>query len=297
MTAWATTTMKTFISYLVLSIFLFTSAGAWAIRVAVVDFDNKTPHGGWKVGRGAADMLATELVKKTKLEVFERDKLAAVMKEQDLGASGRFEASTAAQLGKIIGVQYIVTGSVTEYGDSKQGAHGKGLGIGKKGYNAAVDIRIVNTETGQIVFAESGEGSESSISIRFKGIGGGEKFNQKKATKAMREAIDSVAKKIARAKLNGGVSGKPTKVEILIADVDGNTITLNKGSNAGLSEGNTLSVQRKGKVIKDPSSGKVLKVKYNNVGKIKLKSVESGYSEGTIVSGSGFQVGDRVSKN
>lgn len=290
--------MQKILRLFTVTVLLFTSATTWATRVAVVDFDNKTPHGGWQVGHGAADMLATQLVKKTKLQIYERDKLASIIKDQDLGVSGRFDASTAPQLGKIIGVQYIVTGSVTEYGDSSQGGYGKGLGVGKKGYHAAVDIRIVNVETGQIVFAESGEGDEASLSVSFKGIGGGEKFNEKKATEAMRKAINSVADKIANAKLTavtGGGDGS-ANVEILIADVDGKTVMLNKGSNAGLSSGDTVVVKRKGKVIKDPATGKVLKVRYDDIGKIKLTSVETGYAEGTIVSGSGFVVGDSIAK-
>lgn len=287
--------MKNLTFLICVAILLLISTTTWAARVAVVDFDNKTPHGGWRVGQGAADMLATQLVKKTKLEIFERDKLAAIIKEQNLGESGRIDGSTAAQLGKIIGVQYIVTGSVTEYGDSSVGGSGKGLGLGKKGYHAAVDIRIVNAETGQIVFADSGEGDESSLSVSFKGIGGGEKFNDKKATEAMRQAINSVADKIAKAKLTGNKGDKPANVDILIADVDGKSVMLNKGSNAGLSKGDTLLVKRQGKVIKDPATGKVLKVKYDEIGKIKLTAVETAYAEGSIVSGSGFVVGDKVS--
>jgi len=288
--------MKKLFFYIGAITLLVASSTTWATRVAVVDFDNKTPHGGWEVGQGAADMLATQLVKKTRLEIFERDKLASIIKEQDLGASGRIEGSSVAKLGKIIGVQYIVTGSVTEYGDSNVGGYGKGLGVGKKGYHAAVDIRIVNAETGQIVFAETGEGDESSLAVSFKGIGGGEKFNDKKATEAMRKAINSVVEKISKSKLTGDGSGDETaEIEILIADVDGNSIMLNKGSNAGLSSGTTLVVKRPGKVIKDPATGEVLKIKYSTVGKIKITSVEDSYAEGSVVSGSGFLVGDKVS--
>ena len=80
----------------------------------------------------------------------------------------------------------------------------------------------------------------------------------------------------------------------MIADVDGNLITLNKGSEAGFKAGQTLTVKRKGKVIKDPATGKVLKVRYKTVGKIKLSAVETGYSEGNVTGGTGFKVGDMV---
>lgn len=291
--------MKKIVSSFALLALLCGSASVWAARVAVVDFDNKTPHGDWRIGQGAADMLSTQLVKKTKFQIYERDKLASILQEQDFGTSGRIDPSSAPQLGKILGVQYIVTGAVTEYGDSSQGGYGKGVGLGKKGYHAAVDIRIVNVETGEIVFADTGEGDESSLSVSFKGIGGGEKFNDKKATEAMRKAINSVADKIARAKLSGSASGGGSASAtdgILIADVDGKAVMLNKGANAGLAAGDTVVVKRKGKVIKDPATGKVLKVKYDNIGKIKLTSVEAGYAEGTVVSGSGFVVGDTVAK-
>ena len=125
----------------------------------------------------------------------ERDKLAYVMKEQDLGASGRFDPSTAARIGKIIGVEYIITGAVTEYGQSKSGGGGGGFHFGKKGYHASVDVRMVNATTGEIVFADSGSASNSSIDVEAFGFGGGESFNEKKASAAMRAAIQEVAAK------------------------------------------------------------------------------------------------------
>ncbi len=275
---------------------LNTYAGA---RVAVVDFDNRTPHGGWRVGRGAADMLTTHLVKKTKFELFERDRLASVMEEQNLGASGRIDAATAARIGKVIGVQYIITGAVTEYGQSSSGGGGGGVRVGKKGYYAAVDVRIVDSTTGRIVFAETGEGAKSSVNVKVLGFGGGEKWNEKHATAAMRKAIEKVAKKVAKADLSmGGKHGAGGGLlgDVKVADVDGNIITLNKGENGGLNTGDVLVVKRQRKVIKDPETGAILKIKYTNLGKIKVIEVDSAYSEAKIIEGSGFQAGDKVEK-
>ena len=47
-------------------------------------------------------------------------------------------------------------------------------------------------------------------------------------------------------------------------------------------------------VCKDPNTGKVLRVRYETVGTIKLTTVEESFAEGSVVSGSGFQVGDMV---
>jgi curli biogenesis system outer membrane secretion channel CsgG len=260
-----------------------------------MDFENKTQHGGWRLGRGAADILTTEMVKIGKFDMFERERLQSIIKEQDLGASGRMDPSTAARIGKIIGVSYIVTGAVTEYGRSRSGAGGGGVRVGKTGYHSAVDVRMVDAATGRIVFAESASKSKASVNVRVFGFGGGEKFNEKLASEAMREAVQEVADKVAGVEFKAAVSKKPANAaEAVVADVDGDVLTLNKGRTAGLKNGQTLTIKRKGKVIKDPATGKVLKVKYQTVGKIKLTAVEESYSEGTVISGSGFKIGDAV---
>jgi hypothetical protein len=170
------------------------------------------------------------------------------------------------------------------------------VNVGKVGYQSTVDVRMVDATTGKIIFADTGNGSKSSISVRAFGFGGGESFNEKHATEAMREAIAQLARKIAALDVKKATAtpGDAPAGKALIADVSGNVITLNKGSNAGLATGQTLTAKRKGRVIKDPSTGKVLKVHHQTVGTIKLTAVEESYSEGSVVSGSGFQVGDMV---
>jgi len=167
------------------------------IGVAVMDFETKVPGHGWRVGQGASDMLTTALVKCKKFRVYERDKLASLMKEQGLQLSGAVDGATAVRVGKLIGVKYIVTGSVTEYGTSKSGFNVPGyFAMGKTGYSASVDVRIVSVETGEILFADTGTGALESQSLAVLGIGGGESFDEKKATQAMRIAIDDLARKL-----------------------------------------------------------------------------------------------------
>jgi len=271
---------------------------AWAKdHVAIMDFENKSQHGGWRLGQGASDILTTELVKAGKFDVMERDRLAAIIKEQNLGASGRIDPSTAARIGKIIGVEYIITGAITEYGQSKSSLGYQDIKLGKTGYHATVDIRMINAATGQIVFADSESHSGSSYAGSLFGISAGESFNEKKATEVMRAAIKNLAAKITFASIKSG-GGKSTAgssgSKTLVADVDGNIIMLNKGKNAGLKTGQEVTISRKGKIIKDPETGKVLKIKYKKIGAIKLTEVEDSYAEGEIISGSGFNVGDIV---
>ena len=276
----------------------FFAASSWAKpRVAVMDFENKAQYGGWRLGRGAADMLTTEMVKMGTMDMFERDRLSTIIKEQNLGASGRVDPSTAAKIGKIIGVQYIITGAVTEYGRSRAGGGGRGIKVGKTDYSSTVDIRMIDAVSGRIVFADTGSHSISSMNVRVFGIGGGQSFNEKAASEAMRGAIQDLTGKLAAVKLKKAAPKRKSRAaagKALVADVEGKLITLNKGAEAGFKSGQVVTIKRKGKVIKDPATGKVIKVRYKTIGKVKLTEVDTGYSEGQSMEGSGFKVGDIV---
>jgi curli biogenesis system outer membrane secretion channel CsgG len=266
-----------------------------------MDFENKTGYHGWRLGRGAADMLTTELVKSGKLDMFEREQLDNVLKEQNLGSSGRIDPTTAARIGKLLGVKYIITGAVTEYGRSKSGGGGPDIKVGKTTYQATVDVRLVDTTSGRIVFADTGSGTKSGLRVKVFGWGGGEKANEKSSKEVMRLAIKDVARKMETVNLSNSTSSRVSRTstngsdaKALVADVDGNIITLNKGADVGFKQGQTVTIKRQGKVIKDPATGKVLKVKFKTVGTVKLTTVEGSYSEGETISGSGFKVGDGV---
>lgn len=86
---------------------------------------------------GLQQMLTTEFAVNPALRVVERSRLRALMEEQDLGASGRVDAETAARIGRIVGARYLVTGGFIDfYGDFR------------------LDLRVFNVETGEIVRTE-----------------------------------------------------------------------------------------------------------------------------------------------
>ena len=271
----------------IFALLLFTSVSYANLRVAVMDFENTT-HGGSKVGGMASDMLATELVKSGKFDIYERSRLESIMKEQNLAGSGRFDPTTAAKIGKIIGVQYIIIGSVTKNEESKDGFGFDKFKLGKKNFHAGVDAKMVDTDNAQIVLACSASHTKASIGVS----ADGRTFNSgdPSKTEAMRCAVAELVQKIN----NHPWILAQTKIDILVADVDGDTIALNNGRSAGLSDGQQVTISRVKKIIKDPRTGKVIKVRYKKVGAIVLNMVEYAYAEGKVISGSGFQVGDIV---
>ena len=151
-------------------------------RLAVSEFVDKTAKGGgqtgWlsmfgvnfkEIGDGMGDMLTTALFNTNRFIVLEREKLEAVLKEQDLGATGRVKKGTEAPIGEIYGAELLVTAAVTEFEGSAKGVGGgtRVLGVtvagGMKKAHLAIDLRIIDTKTSQIVGATAVVGNATSF--------------------------------------------------------------------------------------------------------------------------------------
>ena len=157
--------------------------------VAVLEFKNETSAPWWQhgVGRELSDMLSNELLGTGAFKVVERKKLDAVLTEQDLGASGRVAKSSAAKMGKVTGAQYLITGSVSNFessGSKGGGLSFKGVSFGgkKSTVSMGIDIRVINSTTGEVEYARTVEATAKSGGMRiglhkngFGGALGGEK--------------------------------------------------------------------------------------------------------------------------
>jgi len=153
-------------------------------RLAVGEFTDKTAKGGganswfnifgmqWaQIGEGMRDMLTTALFNTNRYIVLEREQLDTVLAEQDLGASGRIKKGTEAKIGEVYGADLIITAAITEFEGTKQGVGGGtrvlgvSLGGGMKKGHVAMDIRIIDANTSQIVAATSVEGDAKSFGL------------------------------------------------------------------------------------------------------------------------------------
>jgi curli biogenesis system outer membrane secretion channel CsgG len=144
-------------------------------RIAVLEFKNKADNQWWYHGgaEAAQDVFVTELVKSGKFRVVEREQLEALMKEKGLTLSGDVDPSTAVRVGKLLGVNYLLTGAVTEYGNTSVGGGGGGVFAGKKKFVAALNARIIDTSTGEIAWADEASQEETSVKVSVFGYGGG----------------------------------------------------------------------------------------------------------------------------
>ena len=177
-------------------------------RIAVLEFKNKADNQYWWRGGAEAmqDVFVTELFKSGKFRVVEREQLAALMQEKNLTLSGDLDPATAVRIGKILGVNYLLTGSVTEYGITDKGGHGSGIGrlpgfsAGKRNFVAAVNSRLIDTSTGEIVWADEARAEESSVKVSVGGFGGGVD-DERMFDKVMKPCIQQLVASIKAADL------------------------------------------------------------------------------------------------
>jgi curli biogenesis system outer membrane secretion channel CsgG len=178
--------------------------------MAVYEFTNHTSAGWWYsgVGNDMADMLTNELAALEKFKMVERKQLSAVLGEQDLVRDGRVAKGTAAKAGKLTGAQYLVTGQVSAYEENVTGTGGgirvRGIGVGGSKAEAyiAIDLRVVNTTTGEIAHTRTVEARSSSKSIGVSashgGIGGDfNKMEKTPAGKAIRACLIEASEYLA----------------------------------------------------------------------------------------------------
>jgi curli biogenesis system outer membrane secretion channel CsgG len=294
-------------------------------RVAVLDFDYATVQSASSamfgsnvdVGKGITDLLITGLVKEGTYSVIERQALDKLMTEQNFSNSNRADPTSAAHLGKLLGVDVIIIGAITQFGNETRktnvgggGTSFGGFGLGGIGHsnskaNVTVNARMVNVDTGEIIAVAEGTGQSSRSSTSLLGGGGGAwnsgNGNVDFGSSNFQETIIGEATKIAVDKLAADlVSNAPKvtlrviKIDGLVASVDGGQIVLNVGAKAGVKVGDQLEVVRVTKEIKDPSTGEVIRRLTTTIGVIKATDVDDASSVCTPVSGSGFQEGDRV---
>jgi TolB-like protein len=117
-------------------------------RVAIINFDNTTGKVGeyGDIGGPLRDMLKTDLAGVKNLTIIDRQALEKVFDEQNINNSTRFDRNYATKIGKLLGVEFIMTGTYFEF-------YG----------NLRVDAKFINVETGEIAFSVGVDGARDKL--------------------------------------------------------------------------------------------------------------------------------------
>jgi curli biogenesis system outer membrane secretion channel CsgG len=263
-------------------------------RVAVIKFDAggiATSTGGVDLGSGLAAQLTTALINSGQFIVVERGELASVLREQEMSMQKLVSSDTAARAGQMLGAQYLVRAAVTEF---EQQAGGGGLRIGVGGAGGVgglgiatttgivgIDVRLIDTTSGQVVQSHHVEakvedrGLSADVGARGAAFGG-DLFAKTPLGRATQQAMDQAVVFV--------IDGlRPLAWTGRIVDVSGDQVFVNAGTNSGIQPGNRFVVSTVIKQLTDPASGALLGVIEDKLGEIEIVGVQEQYSVARMV--------------
>ena len=245
------------------------------VRIAVLNFENNSTWTWWgdNLGRAAADELTTQLFKTGDFSMIERAQLDAVLAEQDLGASGAVTISSAARIGQLLGAQLILTGSITQFSIERISGGFRGIGGSYSKAESMMDVRLVNTTTGEIMLAEEGEGEKRFGGGFFKGAGLEREFDAGVAQEALRPSVEQVVEKISSQAGHFASLQPPAPVGQIVGG-NGDALYINRGENFSVQVSQRFEVVRVVNEIKD-ADGTVLDRITDRVGVLEVTQVLS----------------------
>lgn len=277
--------------------------------IAVDQFQAAETTGGAVTGDGLTALLVDALIQDGRFVVVERAGLSSVQAEQGLGGSASLTAETAPKTGQIIGANVLIRGAVTKY-EANAGGGGVGISglpmgglfspgadIKHKTSTMEINLRLIDTTTGQIIATYNAEGSASATSAgagivsNKTGLGiNADAFRATPIGQAAQDAIIKAVSLIATGMQNVAWSA-------LVVEANGNKIYLNAGTNRNMTPGMVLIAYRKGKVFTDPSTNEVLDVEMERVGSVRIDSVREKLSTAVQADGQGLTRGDILRLN
>lgn len=267
-----------------------TAAAQAKIRVAIMEFDNNSEQSWWfrdQMGNAARNRIDTAFSENDdlskKFSVVEREKLASIMKEQGLGASGAVDPQTAARVGKILGVRYMITGGIDKFAiNTTRGGIG-GIGGSSTNAEATINLRIIDTTTAERIVSISADGNVRKGGGFIRGASLSRDAEWGIASEAIEKAADAVVTKFvtgtALARLSEAAgSSTAGAVDMRVVRVDGKVAYINVGSASGIKVGDKFTIVRAGEPLIDPATGMNLGAVEKQIGTATVTEVQERFS-------------------
>ena len=278
-------------------------------RLAVVGFNATGKLGayeGFNVGDALAAQIATELERSGCFVVLDRTATAGVLQEQELALAGIVNRETGPRIGQMVGAELVLKGTVTEYEPNSRG-RGASIGLGlpkvpfglrlggnKNKAQIAMDLSVIDTSTGVTKFTNRVEASSDSqgftVGLDFEKWNiGTDDFSKSPLGLAARNALAQAVTRLIAERPNLQLEWR-----MRVAAAEGGLVVLNAGGKSGIRVGDTYRVSTPIRVLTDPQSGLVLEQEEQDVGAVKIVSVEDNLSRAEPLSRFDVKRGDFV---
>lgn len=236
-------------------------------KIAIARFSNETrasnsfllDENDDRIGKQAADILSARLASTGQFLMFERQDKNYVDSEAAL--KGLQESGVA--------VDYLIVGSVSEFGRSTESDTGVFSRSKTQKAYAKVNVRLIDTATGRIVDSVEGAGEATTSTKKTLGSGTDAGYDQSLTDKALSEAISQMISNLIQQ-----MTAQPWRSYIL--SVDDGAYLIAGGESQGLHAGLELIVYKRGKQVKNPQTGDVIELPGKQVGTL---SVDMTYGE------------------
>ena len=229
-------------------------------KVAIGRFSNETQYAKGlfydkendPMRKQALDILSSKLAASGKFILLEREDLEILVNE------------AGADMNKI-GADYIILGSITEFGRKNQGEQKVFSSTKTQTVEAGVSIRLVETSTGLIIYSDEAKGFAETTSKTTMGIGGTAGFDATLSDKAISAALSQLVENIINKCMN-----KPWKSYVL--SVEDGTYIISGGASQGLVVGDKFTLYKRGKTVKNPQTGMNIELPGAKMGEVTVLS-------------------------
>ena len=229
-------------------------------KVAIGRFSNETQYAKGlfydkendPMRKQALDILSSKLAASGKFILLEREDLDILVSEAGEGMNK-------------IGADYIILGSITEFGRKTEGEQRVFSSTKTQTVEAAVSIRLVEASTGLIIYSDEAKGYAETSSKQTMGIGGTAGYDATLSDKAISAALSQLVENIINKCMD-----KPWRSYIL--SVEDGTYIISGGASQGLVTGDKFNVYKKGKVVKNPQTGMDVELPGTKIGEITILS-------------------------
>ena len=249
---------KYFIFCMIMSLFYSFSYGqtdkTMKRTVAIGRFTNETQYAKGifyerendPIRKQALDILSAKLAMSGKFILLERDGLEELVAEAGEGMQK-------------IGADYIILGSITQFGRKVEGDQRIFSEVKTQTVEAGVSIRLVDVSTGLIIYSDEAKGYAETTSKQTLGLGGSAGYDATLSDKAISEALSKLVENIINKCMD-----KPWRGYLLSCE-DGNYI-ISGGKSQGIEVGATFSLYKKGKKVKNPQTGVMIELPGTKIG-------------------------------
>lgn len=227
-------------------------------KVAIGRFTNETHYAKGlfydkendPMRKQALDILSSKLAASGKFILLERDDLDVLV------------AEAGSSMNKI-GADFIILGSITEFGRKAEGQQKVFSSTKTQTAEAGVSIRLVEAATGLIIYSDEAKGFAETTTKQTMGIGGSAGYDATLSDKAISAALGQLVENIINKCMD-----KPWRSYFL--SVEDGTYIISGGVSQGLATGDNFTVYKKGKTVINPQTGMKIELPGTKVGTVSI---------------------------